>query len=214
MRLPDEWLFGHCGNEISPDALKVLTDSGPDDNLCPDHVFTGLLECLPQDHRDRLLSMRPPKRASRSAAAACYSAQRAYMTALESELFTAGASAKCCKLHPGESCPLFWSPSMSMDNEQTRPLKMNFSGPMCTPWTSQGPQLGDADPAMESWNCWIKKMKHSELDLIFMENSARFPFALFADELSQVGYLCIYVIFDAQDLSICDPKPLTLNPKP
>ena len=193
MRLPAEWFRSYAANDVNKDALAVLESAQP----APDHVFSGLLECLPEAHQHRIEAMRPPKRAKKHQAAACHKAQKEYMVAFQDDLFQPAARAQCCTLHPDDFCPLFWSPSGY--NQGVQPLTMNFSGAMCTPWTSQGPQLGDADPAMESYHCWILKMKHSGLDFIMLENSDRFPFHYFADELTEAGYECFFVIFSAQD---------------
>ena len=196
MRLPPHWFRCHAANDISKDALAVLTD----DSCSSDHVFTGLLECLPEAQRRRIESMRPPRGAKKAVAAASYRAQKTYMVACKEELFHRDACAGNCLKHKGSFCPLFWGREEEAGSEQLpRPVTMNFSGTMCTPWTSQGPQLGDADPAMESWNFWILKMRESQLDLIFMENSDRFPFGDFASELSPAGYDCYFAIFSPED---------------
>ena len=193
MRLRDgSWFTCFAANDINQDAQEVLLS----DPRSPTHVFSGLLDCLPPDHQTRVDSLRPPPKANKATAAACYNAQRSYLEACGSDVFCGPAPAGCCKRHPQQQCPFFWNTDM---DETSRPLKLNFSGSMCTPWTSHGLKLGEADPAMESWHYWILKMKRSGMDAIFLENSDHFPFSRFHDVLSAAGYECHFVIFSAED---------------
>ena len=141
--------------------------------------------------------LRPDPKARKEQAEACHRAQMQYISASCKSLFPSSASN--CMRHPGKSCPRYFPDPTGFDLE-TLPLKVNFSGPMCSPFTSQGPQLGMADPSIESLNLWLAKMSESPMDLVFFENSDRFPWSLFAEAMSaEKHWECHRGIFGAED---------------
>ena len=181
-------------NDISKDALDILMDQ--ESNIS--HVFSGLLESLSEDEQQRVASMRPPKASKKAKAASCHGIQLQYLKSCQADLFPCSARATNCLKHPGQSCPLFFPIDEEADG--VPPLRINFSGPMCTPWTSQGMQLGDADPSMESFHLWVLKMANSSLDLVYLENSDKFPWELFRNNMEQNGpWQCLRVVFSAEE---------------
>ena len=194
MRLQDVWFRCFQACDIQKEALDVLLDQSVE---APEHVFKGLVETLSQSDQTRIRSLRPDPKARKEQAEACHRAQMQYISALCKSLFPSSASN--CMRHPGKSCPLYFPDPTGFDLE-TLPLKVNFSGPMCSPFTSQGPQLGMADPSIESLNLWLAKMSESPMDLVFFENSDRFPWSLFAEAMSaEKHWECHRCIFGAED---------------
>ena len=192
LRLRDPWFTCFQANDLAKEALDVLLDDSG-----PQHVFNGLLETLPADYRQRIVNMRPPKKANKDVATKCYEAQGKFIAASCAELFKE-QSACCCLKHPGQNCPLYF-PGIP-DEAGPQPLKANFSGPMCTPWTPQGQKNGMADESIESYNVWSNKMEVSPLDLVFMENSDQFPWTLFKEVMERAGrWQCFHVVFGAED---------------
>ncbi|CAE7282990.1 unnamed protein product [Symbiodinium sp. CCMP2592] len=197
VRLQDVWFRCFQANDIQKEALDALVDQSVES---PEHVFKGLLETLPQSEQARIKSLRPEPRARKEQAEACHRAQLQYISASRKTLF-AGSASNCIR-HPGKCCPLYFPDPMGMD-VQTPPLKVNFSGPMCSPFTSHGLQLGFADPSIESLNIWLAKMCESPMDLIFFENSDRFPWSLFVEAMSaETHWECHRCVFGAEELGL------------
>ena len=197
MRLQDVWFRCFQANDIKKEALEVLADQSV---AGPEHIFKGLLETLPQPEQARIRSLRPEPKVRKEQAEACHRAQLQYMSACGKGWFPNSASN--CIRHPGKSCPLYFPGPSTFEAEESEifPLRVNFSGPMCSPFTSQGPMLGFADPSIESLNLWLAKMSESPMDLVFFENSDRFPWSLFVEAMSaEKHWECHRCVFGAED---------------
>ena len=193
LRLQDDWYKCFQANDTNKDSQNCLL-AGP----TPVHVFNGLLETLPADEQARIRSMRPPVKAKKEVAAACYEAQKRYMTVCKDVLFP--SAARTCLRHPNQCCPLYLPKEAGSRNGNLGPLGMNFSGTMCTPFSPQGPMHGTADASMESLNFWMLKMEQSPLDIVFLENSDRFPFKMFEDVMTQAGrWECHRCVFSTEE---------------
>lgn len=91
-----------------------------------------------------------------------------------------GAWVSRCLNHPGRRCPVAWSRGLLAESAQggqpaKQPILMNFSGPVCLPWTPFGSRQGRAHMSREPWLLWCLEMQRLRYDLVFMENSSLMP---------------------------------------
>ena len=206
LRLREMWYKSFQANDNAKEALTALLD----DDWGPSHVFNGLLETLPPEEHERIACFRPSKKSRKEVAAASFDAQRHYLQSFQPAIFGKCTASNCVK-HPGSQCPLFFPVQPGEYRvDALPPLLVGFAGFMCTPWSPQGPQLGAADPSIESYNFWKFKMVNSPLDMVYAENSPRFPFKDFQDTMEGSGkWKCYYAVFGPEDCSghmSCDRK--------
>jgi hypothetical protein len=183
---------------INADALHIL-QSDPDG---PEHIFVGLLEQLPDLERQKLLDFRPRPDDSKEIKRDAYHEQLKYMEKHADRLFCNNFTATNCCKHPNAACQIWWSDA-GQTPQKARPLKENFSGPMCTPWSSHGQMLGESDASMESFNFWTCQMEASNLDLVFVENSDKFDWSLFKNKMERNNRWETHrIVFGAQDIRL------------
>ena len=209
LRLRETWFKAFQANDNAKEALTALLD----DDWGSSHVFNGLIETLAADEQERIACFRPPKKARKEVASSCFDAQRHYLQSFQPGIFGRRVANNCAR-HPGSECPLYF-PVVRGEyrGDALPPLLVGFAGFMCTPWSPQGPQLGSADPSMESYNFWKLKMVNSPLDMVYAENSPRFPFKGFQETMEGSGkWKCFYVIFGPEDrfrLRLCNTRCLS-----
>ena len=190
MHVPPNWLHLHAANDTLELCRTILQAVGVQ------HVFTGMLECLPQCHAEVLQSLRPQKQDTLEEKAAAHSLQLSYLQLKAHRVFSENMTSAACASHPALQCPLVspggWSPQFP------QPLRINFSGPMCTPWSKMGKMEGPSDPSMESFFTWKQKIQHAGLDIIYLENSEFFDWPLFANDLTD-RFLTMKVVFSPEE---------------
>ena len=138
----------------------------------PMHLFSDLCLCIPVADQKEMKALQPRKGASSKVCKAAYQKIRTYLEEHRERIW-AEPVVTCCLKHPAGLCRAIWKCPQGISESQ-RPMSVSFSGPMCTPWTSQGLQRGDADQAMVSFHVWITKMMSSDHDVIWFQNSGIF----------------------------------------
>ena len=64
------------------------------------------------------------------------------------------------------------------------PIVSAFAGPMCTPWSAFGSNLGEAHPCMESYLVWQEDCAVNDYDKTTMENNEWFPLSFFENRFA------------------------------
>ena len=108
------------------------------------------------------------------AAKTAYRLQRKCLEKHKARVWAPGAPTSCCLKHPGQQCRVAWTRPDGVD-DRDKPKSASFSTPMCTPWTAQGAQKGEADDAMESFHLWMSRMSASNHDVIWFEKPIFIP---------------------------------------
>ena len=70
-----------------------------------------------------------------------------------------------------------------------QPTAEFWAGTMCTPWSHFGSKLGLADPATVPYLCWVNEMKALDADLVWFENSVRFPLPLLEQKIGNQSHI-------------------------
>jgi hypothetical protein len=209
--VPWDWLRFHRACDISKLSLHMMKES----NQPPDHVFQDLTDRLPAIARNKIRSLRPAAMASRSEAAQAYEDMNKYLVENKDVAFGLGHRSSTCIMHPGEACPVTWTPGApacgDCVTEKQKPLMANIAGTMCTPWSSYGKRLGLADSATEAWHVWSNEMAALRPDIVTLENSDRFPIGLFECKLPE--HKVVWIHLGPQDSkqhlqNTCPPHPL------
>jgi hypothetical protein len=179
----------------------------------PLHLFSDVLHHLPGDLREKVISLRPPKREKCSTP---YQRQKALSLASEahraqSQLIHEHAPtafphdrAAHCEMHD-DCCPMLWSPANDMPRHE-QPLSWNVSGPMCDPYSRMGSRTKSAHPSVESWHAWSESIAVGPHDLVTCENSDMMPLAEFSNKMSARGplgakWFMVPLILSTQDSS-------------
>ena len=188
-----EWLIDWRACDISPLARKVTLSS----KHAPEHLFPDVCMRAPPKYLSEVAKLMPKPDAPKMTKALAYDKIRKYLTANRSKIFLPDNKAPCLS-HPGKLCPVRWGdppvpPSF-------RPLTLNTSGTMCTPWTSYGQVEELADDATPSWWFWVQEMAQLRYDITTLENSPRFPVELYREEMKHHA-VCVYAKFGPEDLS-------------
>jgi hypothetical protein len=194
LKIPGTWYTNFAACDKMPLCQRTML-ANPDG---PMHVFSDLMECIPEDDRKTLKKLRPAVNASSQSCKDAYGAQREHLEKNKHRIWTPGNRAACCLRHPGQLCRVSWTCPDGIDTRE-QPLSVSFSTPMCTPWTSQGDKNGEADEAMESFHLWVTKMSASTHDIIWFENSKSFPWHLFDNALAP-HWDTYGLVFGPQDL--------------
>lgn len=198
MRVPDTWVGSYRGCDIAQDVLTLLGD----DENGPAHVFADIMQTLPPKHIKKLQALRSAPQASADNSMKVSDRQFKYLQTRCSDAFGSTAVATNCTKHVGQACPLEFQRDPTCAGHD-KLLKVNFSGPMCTPWSTAGRQLGDADPSLESYYVWLTQMQQSGHDMIFLENARLFPWEeKFAAPMAK-RFETYRLIFGAQDMTAC-----------
>lgn len=171
VRFPDEVLFFWRACDRSKVCQTVIQHCGHS----PVHLFTGLLERLPEQHVKEVIAKRPSPDDSKEDRAAAFERMAAYLREHASELYGPAMTAQNCMNHPQGQCAVkFQSPEYLC--EKMRPLSLLIVGPSCRPWTRFA---GGTDPNshedLECWLLWISEISQAEYDIVIMENSEYFP---------------------------------------
>jgi hypothetical protein len=156
------------------------------------HVFEEVSCLLPTTVWKHVEELRPKKEDSNQSKAGQHGKQREYLQRMKLKLKPAEASAKCTR--HGCMCKVQWADDPACPAHR-RPFKVNFSGPVCVPWSCMGPKLGYADASVESYNIWLAHNSAcgppaNLLDVVFIENSDMFPWDDFVDGMGK-GFLCL-----------------------
>lgn len=168
------------------------------------HVFSDVSNYLPLDVKAEIVRLRPGKKANDFQKTIAHLEQRRYL--FDNLKHGQGReTAHCCR-HNRE-CPISYMDPQDKPTEQ-RPLKVNFSGPPCLPWTSLGSLAGYAHETIEAYNTWLATVVVSAPDIIFLENSDRFTFEDFETALGS-GYTCVSLVFSLSDLGLPMNRPRT-----
>lgn len=194
LHLPEEWLqlWRNADNDRTCQRILLSDDHGAA------HVFTGVLDMLPPERQKKIRSFRLGEAADVESRKQAYANLQKYLATNAKAIFIEGASSMSCLRHPGVPCALQW-PIAGDDADGARPVRMNFSGPMCTPWSSHGKQEGEGSEDMESFHLWLHMMARSNMDIIGFENSNFFPIELFRQPLMN-EFEVVHAIFGSEDL--------------
>lgn len=196
LTLPDPWTksYRSCDNNRTCQSILVSLDS--------EHVFTDVSSRVPPALRDGLHSMRPVGRPPRELArndtkwkveaARKHKRMEVFLAAHGAASFGPGCTSDGCLKHPGSQCMLSFAAEGAPPGKI--PLRTCVAGSMCTPWSSFGSKDGAAHPACESHQIWAQDMRHSEFDLVTLENSEYFPLDTWMAKLSDkflVVHICV-----------------------
>ena len=190
LHVPEGWLYLHSACDTSPVCREVLQRMGVE------HVFGDVLQYLPADAQRTLEGLRPVAGASHASKVNAHQVQRTFLQSKSEYFFCKGATAKClCHSDQELGCPVVCP--QTWDGTMPSPWKVNFSGPMCTPWSRLGRCEGEGDSNMESFHVWMQKVQREDLQLVFIENAEGFPWTLFESEMP--NYYCCRSIFSPED---------------
>jgi hypothetical protein len=190
-----------CDNNIDSQKLMMAVDSA--------HVFPDVLAFLPLEIKTKLLELRPDKGLGTKLKEEAHLAQRAFLQSVKGKMRPDLATAFCVK-HQA-LCKVMWSDDPKCPVLH-RPLKSNYSGPMCLPWTSMGSQMGYADPSVESYNAWLAFQSSCHIDncmdTVFVENSDKFPWEDFVVGMGG-EFTCVRCVFSLSMLGVPMERPRT-----
>jgi hypothetical protein len=162
------------------------------DSLGTAHIFEEVASFLPASIQKHVLRLRPEETDTKEMKEAKHRGQREYLNNIKSKLKPAESKAWCTK----HECPckVQWADEPSCP-EHLRPIKLNYSGAPCVPWTTMGQALGYADPNVEAYNTWLAHTRScgspaNLLDIAFIENSEKFPWDDFAEGMG-AGFTCV-----------------------
>jgi hypothetical protein len=144
-------------------------------------------------------SLRPTAGATPSEKAAAFGKMGETLRELSKagSIFAGNSLAKCL-LHPDGMCPLYWQDPPTTVSE--RPLTMNVSGPMCTPFSPFGKQDCYSNEHMESFYIWQEGVAARRYDAATLENSVKFPVELFEGRMSE-NAVVVYARFGPPDIA-------------
>ena len=169
---PEEVLFFWRACDLSKVCQTVIQGST---SHSPVHLFTGLLERLPEEHMQQVVALRPAPCDTKEDRAAAFERMGAYLRDHASKMYGPAMTAENCMYHPNGQCAVkFQSPGYL--SEAMRPLTLMIAGPSCRPWSLFA---GGTDPKshddLECWLLWISEIARAEYDIVIMENSEHFP---------------------------------------
>jgi len=194
VRFPEEVLFFWRACDKSKLCLSVIQQS----SHRPVHLFTGLLEKLPEKHIKQIAALRPSADASKQKRAEAFDSMGAYLREHSKELYGPHMQANNCVFHPSGTCSVKFQDPPYLSPKQ-RPFSLLIAGPSCRPWTRFA---GCSDPSshedMECWLLWIAEISEAEYDCVIMENSEFFPVDLFVSGMPK-HYSIKYSKFGSQD---------------
>lgn len=152
----------------------------------PVHFFKDIVGRLPDSHRETLVRYDPviPKRKHNidmSLSAEAYRRMDEHLAWHADEVFNWSRRSATCVLHPGKRCLISSKFHLGSEDEQpgvAPPIAELVAGPMCTPWSSFGTELGLGDPATKPWVCFVNEAANLKYDLTWVENSPFFPVEL------------------------------------
>ena len=189
----DDWFFLWHACDKTERSLSLLASL----ERGPKHVFAGILEMLPEKEQRKIAGMRPEADDNNQMKRAAYAKQYEYIKANKALLFPKAAQAHNCTRHAG-LCTIEWQCAEDVPPSQC-PLRENFSGPLCKPWTPYGQRLKDADETIEFFHLWVARMSESDYDLVFLENSELFEWFRFRDAMLP-RFEVYYIINGIQDM--------------
>ena len=166
-----DWLivWANCDNNNL--CRKVLLGRGGASK--PQHFFHSMLDKVHPRLREKISQLRPDSKAPKPEKAEAF-ARMQTMLSKQGHRFCHRLAKSQCLIHEGVQCPLFWQdPEEALPSQ--RPLTVNVSGPICTPWSATGLQMGFADDNTEAWLIWLEFVKGAELDITLLENSPKMP---------------------------------------
>jgi hypothetical protein len=161
----------------------------------PHHVFHDLLGRLPDEGRRAVNEMRPLPDSSLQTRSSAFASMEAYLFRNRHEFFGVDKFAHC--LMHGQRCPV--NRDLSQYPEDQRPLSVAIAGTMCTPFSPIGKKDGVANMASEPWHLWSVDMCTTQHDIIMLENSHRFPEALWKKRIDR-SHSLVSLVFDVADL--------------
>ena len=199
------WLQQWRATEISRNCLSLMVNS----KRPPEHTFPGLISLLSPRDAETIKSMRPPKGSSDAKMKKCYEHMQAWMKH-NPQAFSHRRCGEKCLNHPGRNCAVTFNAKDPeapwTDTPGQRPLVVNSSSPMCTPWTIFGKRKGLSHEAMESWHLYMADTcgarDDSSYDLNFMENGPETPVDFWVANLSRKK-APKYVVRGPDDLGFC-----------
>lgn len=192
-------LWRACDRSQACQRVFLQSDRGPA------HVFSDMIGRLPTVHQQAIIALRPAPGASASEAANAYAEQAEYLDRHFDDCFGIQVMAGNCLKHPGDRCSVVYRPTSQEGADSgghacsSPPLRVNISGPMCTPWSLFGARRGLSSPHTESWNLWLRRMRAEQADIITMENVPTMPQAMFRDQLSRT-HIVLSAVLGPEDL--------------
>jgi len=181
------------GTDILKSSQNIMLSSG---SLGPVHVFPSLLAKTTPQFAQEVAERRPDPQASLPCRIAGYLKQREFIFSRRHKVFGRGQQGHCCLKHPGRQCQVFFQDTGIPEGKQ--PLTVSFVGMPCTPFTNVGNKEGDGHPAIEAVNLCLADMSCSNMDLIGIEESDRFPVEKWTSVLPP-QYLPVYMCFGSED---------------
>lgn len=172
-----DWLIAWRACDNAPLCQRIaLQGAHP-----PQHFMKDIGSRVPAEVMRKLAHMRPSPSAPLKERVAAFAKMCNYLDTLKHDIFSRHTLAPCMR-HPGQACPIAWRDDETVPTSR-RALTMNISGPVCLPWTSFGRSEGLGHMATEAFLIWSREVEMQAFDFCLMENSPRFPPALFADRM-------------------------------
>lgn len=188
-----KWLMSWCTCDRGEAQQRFLL------SLNSHNIFQDIMDFLPPQLREDVEALRPTAAdTSKEAKKAKYMQQRELLQSRKHEIPTDCTTRAYCIAHDA-MCRTTFHPLAHMDPP---PLRTNFSGPECLPWTSMGSNLGYACETMEPYNAWLALVTAQRLSTVFIENSDKFPFEDFQASFSGEGFFSFKVVFSLSDLGV------------
>ena len=170
--------------DLNSMALQAMTACDPD--FRAQHNFVDILDRLKPSHSKEVLSRAPAPMQNKDIPAAKkaemekqYEDVAAWLASSRSEVFSRDAKAACktcsqqCFIRP----PALREASTDAERGGAlQPLQVACAGSTCVGWSSMGKRLGRADPAMLPFLVWREERRSILEDIVFHENSGRFPY--------------------------------------
>ena len=186
-----DWLVAWAACDSDEWCRKMILDS----EHPSEHVFPEINSRLSKADLQKIISMRPKDTDSKEAKKKAYEQMHEYLNKCRKK-FTRDLLRGPCLRHPGASCPVAW-----LDHGEpasTRPLTMNISGCMCTPWTTYGTQEGLSSKHTESFWVFLETCAGLAFDIVIIENHPGLPKELVQLVLGKL-YRIIRVVLGPED---------------
>jgi len=187
---PIDAVSTHSVNDIAPLCLRVQMHPTADRAV---HVFKGLRERLPPAQQEELRKLGPSKDASLYEKKVAFERVENYLiknsAACFGQMATKGCAVGSCLLHPNMACQPWMPPISKATDYPDRPLTINCSGSMCTPFSSFGSRSGMAHDATESWHLHRLGQQFAQMDVSTLENSVHFPEELWVRTMTKTHHV-------------------------
>ena len=190
--------------DLNSIALQAMTACDPE--FQASHNFVDILDRLGQDVATEIKEMVPGQMQNKDVAPwkkvemeEQYDTLAQWLAQNRARTFPSDAKAPCrscaqeCFIRP---------PALreGIANAKGEPLQVACAGTTCVGWSAMGKRLGRADPAMLPFILWREERLCMKEDIVFHENSGRFPYHDLLEECCKEVYDCHTITVASNDL--------------